>query len=37
MSGEIATLKTECESLRKKYNESMSDADQKIFELSSKE
>ncbi len=37
MSGEIATLKTECELLRKKYNESMSDADQKIFELSSKE
>lgn len=37
MTGEITVLKTECEALRKKFNESMSEADQRIFELSSKE
>jgi uncharacterized pyridoxal phosphate-containing UPF0001 family protein len=37
MVGEIQTLKTECESLRKKYNETVMDTDQKIMELTSRQ
>jgi regulator of replication initiation timing len=37
MSGEIQTLRTECEGIRKKYNESMTEADQKILNLTNRE
>lgn len=37
MVGEIQNMKTECEGLRKKYNETAMSADQKIMELTNRE
>ncbi len=36
MVGEIHNLKTECEGLRKRYNETVMDTDQKIMDLTNR-